>query len=276
MAKIDYDREKEKLGTLVTVGQFVAWMTALRARTLEPAPRNGLLTWIERTSKLPQGVSLVSVEPDVGNLYGIGINLLNQAAGKPATYGSGWADAMIPDGGIDWGKTWDAAQRKWRTAVQSDPEKFKNQAETFIERMKATRRELDAIKPLIRTSDEAARFNRLAREYWEISDRFKTDSEGFTGLAPLLIVAGIAFGAAALAWATGISDYLSSLLVRAKTEREELEARYALAREGKKLPPSTLPPPAPPKPGIDWKVWAPIVGIVVAGAVAAYVTRGKQ
>lgn len=272
-----YQTEKDGLSKLVTVGAFRAWLEGLEKLTDDAGVKTGIRRWIDRVAKMEPAQSLVAVRDQVGNLYAIGINLLNQASGRKAEFGVSWADELMPEIKTDFQALYDAAQKKWAGVVQKDPEKYRLEATNFIEAMKATRTKLDAAKPLIQTPSDAARFNRLAAEYHGLMTRFAEQSQKETGFPIVLVVLGIGMSAAGLAWGVAAWEYAGGLRDRVSLELEELRARVEASKDGRVLQPSTLPAPPPaPKPGDGWGqyLW-PAVGIGVLSAGAWYLTRKR-
>ena len=163
-------------------------------------------------------------------------------------------------------ETWDTLLKKSGAKVPdaaTDPEKYRGDAERFVEAMKASRAALDATKPLIGSdAAAAAKFNRLSAQYQGLLEKFKEAGGEGLGAGPLLIVFGIAFVAvAAIAWAVAMAPYAEGHKLQAQAFLREVEARDTASKEGRVLAPGTTPPP-PAGPGIDWKVWAPVVGVV--------------
>ena len=122
-------------------------------------------------------------------------------------------------------ETWDTLLKKSGAKVPdaaTDPEKYRGDAERFVEAMKTSRAALDAAKPLLGGDPTlTARYNRLSAEYQGVLEKFKEANAGVS-VEGLLIIAGVAIvAAAALAWAYVMAPYMESHKIQAQAFLEE-------------------------------------------------------
>lgn len=167
-----------------------------------------------------------------------------------------------------WNYLWREAQDRYATVIAANPKAYEPQVTSFVQELQSTRAQLDVLKKRLSLSPsavDAATYNRLAREHYELSTRFYSDTRPAQkpelGFAPIMIVLGIAIGVAASAWAVAGWEYARSLRERTALAGRELEARIAASREGRQLQPSTLPAEPPPS--------SPLEGLKNLGGVLA-------
>ncbi len=188
-----------------------------------------------------------------------------------------WADAKA-----NWSAGWKELQRsaveKWDAAIRRDPRAFAPQVQATIDELAAARAHLDHIKPLlpkqIKTAEDQrafSSFSRMSARYYELAAGIYADAkpaeQAQVGAAPLLVVAGVALGVAAIAWAVAAYQYAKNLREQTALADRELSARVEASREGRELPPSTLPEP-PKKDGGGFG-WLLVGGLVLAAGAAA-------
>ena len=94
-------------------------------------------------------------------------------------------------------------------------------------------------------------------------------------IIPLLVVAGIAFGVAAIAWAVASREHSKNLREQTALADHELTARVEASKEGRVLQETTLPeqpaaasllPVAAPAVGSKSKVGLALVGVLALAA----------
>ncbi|TNE90360.1 MAG: hypothetical protein EP330_08575 [Deltaproteobacteria bacterium] len=178
-----------------------------------------------------------------------------------------------------WPESWKSALRsglgRYTESIEEEPERFEARVERWMEVHRKTRAVLQQLPPLIAllpAAEQAGHQSRLLNllaEHQALAAGIVADDEDITvdiAGPPLLVVAGIAVGVVAIAWAIVSYTHASALLTRAETERRELEARIALHDRGAApLPGSTLPVPASSPESSSWGAW-------VAGGLALAAT----
>ncbi len=180
-----------------------------------------------------------------------------------------------------WSSGWKELQRSaldtWGSAIQRRPEDFRPRVQATIDELAAARAHLDHMKPLLpKRLDTAedqrvmADFSRMSARYYELAAGIYADAQPATaqvGIAPLLVVAGIVLGVAAIAWAVAAHEYAKNLSEQTALADRELSARVEASREGRTLQPSTLPEPASGKGATVG--WLLVGGLVAATGAAA-------
>ena len=187
-----------------------------------------------------------------------------------------WTDVKA-----SWSSGWKALQEsaldKWGSAIRRNPEDFRPKVEATINELAAARAHLDHMKPLlpkqVKTAEDqraVADFSRLSARYYDLAAGIYADAQpaaAQVGIAPLLVVAGIVLGLAAIAWAVTAHEYAANLGEQTALADRELTARVEASRQGRELQPSTLAEPEKPKGGAVG--WLLVGGLVAAaGAVA--------
>jgi len=190
-----------------------------------------------------------------------------------------WADVKA-GWTVGWRDLQQTALDRWGEAIRRRPEDFAPKVQATVQELAAARAHLDHMKPLLpkelRTPEDQAamaNFSRLSARYYELAAGVYADAQPASapqeqvGIAPLLVVAGLALGVAAIAWAVAAHQYAQNLREQTALADRELSARIDASKEGRTLPPSTLPPQADGKPG-DRVGWALVGGLALAaGAV---------
>ena len=147
-----------------------------------------------------------------------------------------------------------AALRQYGAAIKANPQKFAPQLEATLADLEATRTHLERIKVQIpRLPDAASKRQYMAvfqatwKRYHEIAAGLYADAEGagqpqVSGVViPLLVVAGIAFGVAAIAWAVASREHSKNLREQTALADKELTARVDASKQGRVLQETTLP-----------------------------------
>ena len=185
-----------------------------------------------------------------------------------------------------WSQGWSAlaqtARSTWDAAIQRDPGAFVGHVMAFQTELAQTRAALDRMKalvpmPPVTAEDQAAAQQLAALEarYHELAAGLYADAQPATqpavGFLPLLVVGGLALGAAGIAWSVAAYQYAVNLREQTALAERELSARVEASKAGRVLQPSTLPvPPPPPKPAESSGMGVWLLGGL--GLVAAAVT----
>ena len=94
------------------------------------------------------------------------------------------------------------------------------------------------------TQADRARYGRLLNRYQDLAAGIYADAKPVSdqvGIAPIVIVAGLVLGLAAIAWGVAANKYASNLREQTALADRELTARIEASQQGRTLPPSTLP-----------------------------------
>lgn len=131
--------------------------------------------------------------------------------------------------------------------VRANPKAYERQVASFVRDLELSRANLDRMKaalPLLgNTVDDTARYNRLARQHYELKTRFDEDTQRF-GVVPVMLIGALAVGAAAAAWAAVAWQLAVGLREETALGVKELDARVYAMRSGRQLQPSTLQSPS--------------------------------
>jgi len=152
-----------------------------------------------------------------------------------------------------------AALKQFGGAIKANPEKFRPQVEATLADLEAARSHLVRLKANVLRLPDAeskrkamATFNAGWKRYHELAAGLFADAEGarkpeMAGVViPLLVVAGVAFGIAAIAWAIASREHAKNLREQTALADKELSARVEASKEGRVLQEHTLPEqPAP-------------------------------
>ena len=185
-----------------------------------------------------------------------------------------------------WGKGWkalnDQALNAYKATIEADPTQFLAKIEGFMAALSDSKANLDRFRARLpaQPTTEAERkllavHQALELRYHDLAAGFYADAQPAdqpsTGVAPVVIVAGIALGVAAVAWAVAAYEYCMNLREQTALADKELEARVQASEQGRTLQPTTLPEPASEQAKKDAKgIGALLVGglVLAAGAVA--------
>ncbi len=193
-----------------------------------------------------------------------------------------------------WSDGWKAMHRaalsKLGAAIKADPNRFKPQVEATLADLNAARTHLERIKVQITRLPDAeskrkyaALFGAMWKRYHELAAGLYADAEGVKQpqvsgvIIPLLVVAGIAFGIAAIAWAVASREHAKNLREQTALADHELTARVEASKEGRVLQEHTLPeqpapaatpllPVAVPTVGSKSRVGLALVGVLALAA----------
>jgi len=179
-----------------------------------------------------------------------------------------------------WGYMYRSASETLSAAITKEPEKYRPPTEAHLQEMAKARANLDWMRARVpdpKTDADLAKLSpedqQAVKNYRSLEQRYADlwagvmkdaevaqQSKPQLGVAPLLIVAGLAMGAGSIAWCVQSYEYAVGLREQTDLQKKELEARYALAQQGKSLPPSTLPQQANEKPQSPTKDLSDLVG----------------
>ena len=159
-----------------------------------------------------------------------------------------------------WKQMHRAAMSKFGPAIKADPTKFRPHLAGTLADLTAARTHLERIKAQIPGLPDAEtkrkymgsfqvgwkRYHELAAGLYADSERAKQPQVSGV-VIPLLVVAGIAFGVAAIAWAVVSREHAKNLREQTALADHELTARVEASKEGRVLQETTLPeqPAAP-------------------------------
>lgn len=145
----------------------------------------------------------------------------------------------------------------YAAAVQADPTGTSARITGFTAALGETRAALDRIGPRVPNPPVTEADRQLVARYQDLERRWNDLAAGFyadatpapsapvVGVAPMLIVGGLAISAVGLAWGFAAYEYAANLKDQTALAERELDARVAATQSGRVLPPSTLPTPPP-------------------------------
>ena len=182
-----------------------------------------------------------------------------------------------------WSSGWkalsDQATRLYARAVGENPAAYAEKTAAFQAELANSRATLDRMKVRLPMSvaDPADRaivlkYAALERRWHDLAAGLYADAtpagagapgQPVVGVAPVLVVGGLALTAVGIAWAVSAYEYAVNLREQTALAERELDARVAASRDGRVLQTSTLPPPPPP-PGAS----ASNMGLWVLGGLA--------
>ena len=184
-----------------------------------------------------------------------------------------------------WSRGWNAlyeeGKRLYQRAIEANPSKYLETVKDFVAALTESRATLDRIKAKLpdppKTEEDralAAKVQGLEKRYNELAAGFYSEAvpagATSTGIAPIIVVAGLAVGVGACAWAVAAYEYAVNLREQTALAEKELDARIEASKQGRTLQPSTLPQPEPPsekaKKGVGMLV---VGGLALAAAVVA-------
>lgn len=182
-----------------------------------------------------------------------------------------------------WSAGWKAlhaeALRLYEQAIRQNPAAYAERVRAFAVALAESRTHLDAIRGRLpqppRTEEEARlhmNYVAMERRWLDLAAGFWSDAEAAregVGVAPVLVVGGIVVGVAAVSWALAAWEYAVNLREQTALADRELAARVEASREGRQLPPSTLPAPPDPKKKAEGIGWLLVGGLVLAAGAAA-------
>lgn len=167
-----------------------------------------------------------------------------------------------------WKDLHQAALQKWGAAIHRNPESFRPAVTATLSDLQAARVHLQRIAAVLpRIADVQARaraaqaFAVMMKRYQELAAGIYADAEQAERekqaqgrqqaqpaqpqvgavVVPLLIVAGIVLGVAAIAWAIASREHAKNLREQTALADHELTARVEASKEGRVLQDTTLP-----------------------------------
>ena len=139
------------------------------------------------------------------------------------------------------------------SSIQSNPQQYQPTVANFEQSLTESRQNLNRIRTLLPQNPQTPEQKKAIEHYAAAEAQYKLLSEGFYsdtqraqqsfGFLPVMYVGYLAVGATAAAFAVSGYQYATNLREQTALQRAELEARVALAEQGKQLPGSTLPAP---------------------------------
>ena len=199
-------------------------------------------------------------------------------------------DAAATEALAAWGSVRDGWSAEWKAlqaagsqvlqaAIDADPTGTAQTIEAFLTELAGSRQDLDALRaklpdPPVTPEDEAAwaRYHALEARYQDLAAGFYADAlpveTTAVGFIPLLVVAGIAAGTAACAWAVAAYQYAVNLREQTALADRELSERVAASREGRTLQATTLPEQPDPIADATGGMGKLLLGGLALGAVA--------
>lgn len=197
-----------------------------------------------------------------------------------------WADLKAA-----WSAGWrafaDRATASYANAAAVDPTGTSARVAAFVSSLQASRAALDRIatklpNPPVTAADHEAvgRYQDLERRWRELAAGFYADATPApaVGVAPAIVVGGLAVTAVGVAWAIAAYEYAVNLQQQTELAEKELTARVDASREGRVLPASTLPPapPAIPTPPGSVGLWLLGGLAALAGALSIPVLLNRK
>jgi hypothetical protein len=185
-----------------------------------------------------------------------------------------------------WSQGWrtlqSQAMERYEAAIRKDLTPFEPTVRATVADLQATRAHLDHMGSLLQAGPASERdrvtYGRLLNRYQNLAAGIYADARPVTdemGIAPIIIVAGLVLGVAAIAWGAAANKYTSNLREQTALADRELTARIEASQQGRTLPPSTLPDSGQGKGGgLGWLLVGGLA--VAAGAVVVPVIWKKR
>lgn len=188
-----------------------------------------------------------------------------------------WADIRA-GWGSDWQRLERTAVKRWGKSIAVKPDRFVPTVESFVAMLVQVRTDLEAIATLRAQpgspTGAGASYLALQSRYNLLTAGLMADAtSGEVGVAPVVLVGGLAIGIVGVSWAVAAYQYAVNLRDQTQLYREDLAARVAAAQRGQTLPPSTLPPKPPPSSGMRWLWGLGGLGLLAAGGFAYHNLR---
>lgn len=166
-----------------------------------------------------------------------------------------------------WSEGWQALAEEavllYASAIEADPGVYAGHVSAFQAELATSRATLDRLRTKLpnppATPEERAmiaryaamerRWNDLAAGLYAEATPAGALGRPTVGVAPaVLIVGSVAITAVGVSWAIAAYEYAVNLREQTALAEKELDARVTASRDGRTLPPTTLPPPPPPLP----------------------------
>lgn len=164
----------------------------------------------------------------------------------------------------EWSSGWAALEAQalatYEVAIEADPEAFRAKLVDVLGLLEESRSNLDRMKAALKAELRAGkkvpasaiqRLKKLEQRYNDLAAGVYADTQPATNqvgsLVVGLIVAGVVFGVAAIAFGIAAYQYCANLRDQTALAEKELDERVQAARDGVVIPtqPLTTPPPAP-------------------------------
>jgi LysM repeat protein len=179
-----------------------------------------------------------------------------------------WSDAAS-DAWASVRSSWESVRQSWSEgwqaldaqasglydAIVAAPETYRAKVEGFVAALTASKQNLTWIRAheAQLSASEKTDAAVLGQRYNDLAAGFLSDVDGGEslqlGAGPLLIVAGIGVGVAAIAWAVASYEHAANLRDQTALFREDLAARVTASEQGRTLQPATVAQPAPASSG---------------------------
>ena len=220
--------------------------------------------------------------------------------GEAAASTTSWSDAASSAATDAWASmrsSWESVRQGWSAgwqaldakasglydAIVAAPETYRAKVEGFVAALTASKQNLTWIRAHEGhlSHQEQASASALGQRYNDLAAGFLSDVEGGEALqlsaGPLLIVAGLGVGVAAIAWAVASYEHAANLRDQTALFREDLAARVVASEQGRTLQPATVPqnttaPATPPTsgwslPGSPASTSSSMVGLVLTAGL---------
>lgn len=196
----------------------------------------------------------------------------------------------------DWSEGWSALEAQgvelYEAAITADPEQFRAKLIEVLGLLDASRASLDRMKATLRAEIQAgrqlpagslAKMKAMETRYNDLAAGIYSDTaaspQQVGSVALGLVIAGVIFGIAAIAFGIASYQYCSNLRDQTALAEKELEERVKAARDGVFIPttPLTQPPAAPQLPGAGGVSPGLLIGglasVALAGGAAWWFLR---
>jgi LysM repeat protein len=170
-----------------------------------------------------------------------------------------WSDAAS-DAWASVRSSWESVRQSWSEgwqaldaqasglydAIVAAPETYRAKVEGFVAALTASKQNLTWIRAheAQLSASEKTDAAVLGQRYNDLAAGFLSDVDGGEslqlGAGPLLIVAGIGVGVAAIAWAVASYEHAANLRDQTALFREDLAARVTASEQGRTLQPATV------------------------------------
>ena len=167
-------------------------------------------------------------------------------------------------------------------AIERDPGSFRPHVEATLADVRASSAHLQRIQAMLPRIQDPQHSARVARAFAVMMQRYHTLAAGLYAdaeqsnnqrdsaqpsevsgvIVPLLVIGGIVFGVAAIAWAVASREHAKNLREQTALADHELAARVEASKEGRTLQDTTLP---------EQPTSAPLLNTSAAGATGSKV-----
>lgn len=167
-----------------------------------------------------------------------------------------WADIKAA-----WSDGWNDLEQRgiaaYRSTIEADPMAFSDRVVAFMNELALSRAALDRMRAKLPSPPTTDPDRALYAQYAGFEQRWHDLAAGLyadaqvapaIGVAPIvvgLIVGGVMLTLAAIAWSVVAYEYAVNLREQTALADRDLTARVEASKDGRTLPPTTLPPPPP-------------------------------